>query len=332
MKIIRTNQNLSIDKVDHVFNYLIHLKLRRNRAESTIRTYKKVLTQFQDFLSDKTVLDADELDVIAFLNKNKISNHTFNLYKIVLSGFYKYLSKLDLSIDITEEIFLQNIEKKIYKKPVSSFDIKKLWRFFQQRVDEATASDKEIDLLKAMRNQVAFTLAATTGLRPMSLCELKKGDIAVLRSDEGDDVAGLSYKPKGKENQFVPLEAPVMKYLEKYFDLRSDMSDSDFLICSYSNRSYKAKMRTDSLRNIIISAFRFCGVQKEVNKQYIKFYSLRHTVGTKLTSEYGESIAQDILGHSSRESTRHYNKLARDQKILSSPPSMTKIYGIEEEE
>jgi integrase len=330
----KSSQNLSIEKVDHIFNYILHLKLRRKRAASTCKTYQKVLTQWLIFLSnvDKSVLDASETDVIAFLNKRKLANHTYNLYKVVLSGFYKYLSKLDLSIDITEEIFLQSIEKKIYKKPVSSYDIKVLWRHFQQKVDEAATSDKDRDLLIAMRNQVAFAIAATTGLRPMSMCELIKSDIVVLRADEGHDVAGLSYKPKGKEKQFVTLEAPVVELIEKYFNLRNDFNEPDFIICSYSNISYKKKMNVDSLRKIIIDAFRFCGVQKEINKEYIKFYSLRHTVGTNLTSKYGESVAQDVLGHSSRDSTRHYNKLARDRKLLSSPPSMLEIYGIENEE
>lgn len=164
---------------------------------------------------------------------------------------------------------------------------------------EALLSSVTLDRLTGIRDRAMFEVFYSTGIRRKELCQLKINDIDLDRG------LVMIRHGKGDKDRLIPIGDRALLWVEKYLRecrerfLRSTDEDHLFL-------TLRGPMKPGYMTGIGHRYLKASGVEK---KGACHIY--RHTMAT-LMLEGGASIrhVQEMLGHSSLESTQIYTRVA----------------------
>jgi tyrosine recombinase XerC len=268
--------------------FLDYLENQKNYSKHTIKSYKKDISQFIEFLKEKKISDFENVeyeDFINFIGKLKSSNlkeKTIGRKVASLKSFYKFLvmrkyikknpTLLIKSPKIPERLpnFLTYNEiLKILEIPFN----KKNWQF--------------------LRDKAILEVLYSTGIRVGELVNLKLDDINFV-----DEV--IKVKGKGKKERIVPIGKFALNCLIEYIEKRPNKKEKFLFLNKYGK-----KLTERSVERLVKKYSLLSGINKNVTP-----HTIRHTFATHLLDRGADlRTVQELLGHERITTTQIYTHL-----------------------
>lgn len=306
----------------------------RTLSNETKRTY---VTAIKDFfgVEDLNDITVERMQSVTPFEANdwaerllSIGNSkaTINKKLGALHNFYEFLCRRSVGIMTynpfsTKEgcIRYKNAAKSYSeRRALTSTEVNKIISAIERPDD--VLSEKYISYL---RDLIVIQMLVTTGMRREELAEAKIGDICINSGKHVLRVVG-----KGDKFRFAVIPEPVMDNIEEYMDLRGigygDMEHP--LITSHSRRvKTETFVNAMTIYRVVKKYAEASGVSMDGD---ITPHNMRHTFATT-SLDMGADIAdvQDMMGHSSINTTRRYDHLNRVIKH-STGEMLSRMYGI----
>ncbi len=149
-----------------------------------------------------------------------------------------------------------------------------------------------------LRDLAILMIGVYQGLRVAEICALDRHDVDV------ESLILTVREGKGAKDRILPLHRDVAAVVREYLSSRFDTSPALFL----SRRG--ERISTSQVRRMVKAAAAEAGIAKNVSP-----HKLRHSFATLLL-ERGVNIrvVQELLGHSSLETTQIYTHVAKGPK------------------
>jgi site-specific recombinase XerD len=161
----------------------------------------------------------------------------------------------------------------------------------QEDWEQATSSWKETSLIHA---------SLDAGLRP---CEIKRSTVDWLRLEKRTMIIPKEHAAKNRNNWEVALLDRTVRVLGKWLEekkARQKYDGRDNIWLTREGNPYGSS----SLNYLLDNLLEETGIETE--KRDLKWYSIRHSLGSHMTSEAGLSPTKDQMRHESIEQTKRY--------------------------
>ena len=296
-----------------ITQYLEYLEIERGRSVLTVRNYDRYLQDFAHFAKINNVENPNQITQELIrkyrlaLNRranqdqasDTLSKKTQNYYLIAIRSFLKFLAKKDIATLAPEKIELAKTDE----HQITFLDSDEL---------EELIARPDLTTPQGRRDKAILDLLFSTGLRVSELCNLKKTDINLERSE-------FSVKGKGGKVRVVFLDHESKESLKTFLTHRTDKSD--FLFISYGhtnedkpqesiNSNEDRPITPRSVQRMIQKYTHEAGITKQVTP-----HVLRHSFATDLLMGGADLRAvQALLGHSSITTTQIYTHVT-DQHL-----------------
>jgi site-specific recombinase XerD len=273
--------------------FLIAKEIEEGCATSTIRAYKYDLQMFIGIVGDLEIESPFlHQKVRLFLKKLKEKEYTKKAIarKIAtLRSFFKFLtlnefiSKDPMAIIKTPKI---KIEESL-PKFLNIVEIKDILIKLDNK--------KLFNSKKSQRYYLIIRLLYSTMARVSELCNIKIKDVDFTREY-------IKLRGKGNKERIVPVDQKTLEIIKESLSNRILYETEDFLLVNTRNQKLSPRV----IQNDIKTIKEKCGFSES---KIITPHVFRHTGATHLRrSGMDISELQDILGHSSPNTTRIYAK------------------------
>ncbi len=288
-----SNKNLNREPLDE---YLVHLKIERDLAENSIKSYQRDIEKYMQYLESEKIMDwkvIDRYDIVLFLQKLKeegISNNSVIRMTSSLRQFHQYLRQEKI-MDQDPMQYVETPKKaEVLPKVLSVDEVDKLL----QTPDTA----KPIGL----RDRALLEVMYATGLRISELVELELSELHL-------SMGFIQTIGKGNKERILPIGGEAVNWLNEYL---------------MDGRPIFAKRATEESPYVFLNA-RGGGlsrqgvwknlkktVQKAGIKQNVSPHMLRHSFATHLLENGADlRIVQELLGHSDISTTQIYTHITK---------------------
>lgn len=273
--------------------YITEEKVLHNKSENTLRAYKKDIQQLLDFL-DKLNIEISAIkekhlkDFLQSLKHDNVSKRSVNRKLSSIKGYYRFLSKKEY-IKSNPSENLENSEFKTNLLPIFSVeDILKI----RKLVFEENFSD--------LRDKLVIELLYSSGIRAAELLNLSEG---LFNFNERE------FKVVGKNERIVFYSKNAAEILDRYLEAKKmKFGDSYKREILFVNSS-QDRLSDRSLRRIVDRVVKKAAIQKELSP-----HSLRHSFGAYMVHKgMNLHFLQELMGHSSMESTKLYLDYPKEQ-------------------
>jgi site-specific recombinase XerD len=212
-----------------------------------------------------------------------------NAYLCGVKGFYKWLERARLYVNIFEDIKTLKRDGQVHLRDAATRDQA---REMLASIDTTTAA--------GLRDYALVNLAARCGLR---CCELRRADIEDIRNEQGKRVLWVHGKGRASKDAAVVLtekaEAPIRAWLQA----RGQAEPSAPLFCSFSDRNRGGRLTTRSISSIVKQSFRDIGI----DDPRLSAHSLRHFTVTDAIDHGAQPVqVQAMARHADISTTMNY--------------------------
>lgn len=271
--------------------FVIYLKYLKNYSDFTIRSYKKDIEQYLQFLDkNKLMLDTISRDQIRFFLKelldSGISKRSIKRKVSAIRHYYNFLNE-EKYLDVNPFINLKTAKADLtYPKVLFMDEINTLFEANKKRSDKL-----------AIRDQAILELLYSSGMRVSELCNLNVQEIDFNKRY-------IRVFGKGKKERLVPFSETAKGVMVDYINtLRKDLLSKSDEKTTAMFLDYKGKRITSRGVEYI---FEKIGEKSGV---YISLHphTLRHTFATHLLENGADlRLIQELLGHESINTTQIY--------------------------
>ncbi|EEY35474.1 site-specific tyrosine recombinase/integron integrase [Pseudoleptotrichia goodfellowii] len=287
----------------YVDKFLYYEEVITGKSYNTIKSYKKDIMQFIDYLNEYEEIDEFEnvetitfRSFIAYLNSTSkennderkvVSKRSINRKISALRTFFKYLQeKKIVKTNKVNYITMPKFEKEL-PNVLGREDINKL--------RDAVNTSK----ITGIRDRLIIELLYSSGIRASELIDLNEYMINIEERE-------LRVIGKGNKERITFFSENSKKWLEKYIEEKKEKYSNYTKDVVFAN-SKGEKLTTRSLRRLIADYAKKAGLQKEVTP-----HVFRHTFATELLNN-GVDIRylQELLGHSSISTTQVYTHVSK---------------------
>ena len=287
----------------YVDKFLYYEEVITGKSYNTIKSYKKDIMQFIDYLNEYEEIDEFEnvetitfRSFIAYLNSTSkennderkvVSKRSINRKISALRTFFKYLQeKKIVKTNKVNYITMHKFEKEL-PNVLGREDINKL--------RDAVNTSK----ITGIRDRLIIELLYSSGIRASELIDLNEYMINIEERE-------LRVIGKGNKERITFFSENSKKWLEKYIEEKKKKYSNYTKDVVFAN-SKGEKLTTRSLRRLIADYAKKAGLQKEVTP-----HVFRHTFATELLNN-GVDIRylQELLGHSSISTTQVYTHVSK---------------------
>lgn len=287
---------------------VIYLEIEKKCSAHTIRSYKKSLELFIDFIKEKKAIPLSEI-TFQIIDKNLVvefltyleetrdcSSSTRNQRLNCIRSFYKYCAM--------EDIAMVSYYEEITKVPaVKQEDT--LTQYMSQKAIETVLKQPNISTPKGKRDAFLMLFLYKTGVRVQELVDIKIKDIKF------DTQSSVLLHGKGNKVRSIPIRDSLLTHLKNYFVyFHKDESiySSQYLFYTVRNGA-KKRMTEDNVRQLVkkygIKAREKC---KEVPEN-VHPHLFRHSCAMLLYQNGVDlTLISQWLGHSNFETTLIYAK------------------------
>lgn len=304
--------------------YISYVRTVRRYSERTVDVYTRVISDFQDFVSDVSGQEQfDDTILLEFLNYQTIRSYevhmldsgkykprTVNLHISVLSGFCRFLMKDGLLK--SNPVRLVHRPKQEKRLPVfyREEDMTDYFERSQESLSEATLKALEFECSKESRNgkalsalydkllaRVMVSTLYNTGIRRAELIGMNVGDV-----DFGRNV--IKVRGKGDKKREIPMIISLSQEILLYLDAVEMMVGKE--------RSLKEPLFVTSKGKRIYPVIVDRLVKKELGEVAgvtgkKSPHCLRHSLATGLLNQDADlNSIKELLGHSSLAATQVY--------------------------
>ncbi len=305
----KSYEGTNVEKLTvYIEKFLYYEEVILGKSYNTIRSYRKDLYQFIDYLENyEEIEDFNEIETItirsfiAYLNSGDsssdsgmgkakikpVSKRSINRKISALRTFFKYLmEKKVVRTNKASYITMPKFEKEL-PNILSKEDLNKL--------REVIKTEKIIGI----RDRTIIEMLYSSGMRAGELLDLSEYMINI--SEREVRVIG-----KGDKERITFFSETARKWLEKYIEEKRKAYRNYNMETVFTN-SKGEKLTTRSLRRLISDYAEKAGLKKEVTP-----HVFRHSFATELLNN-GVDIRylQELLGHSSISTTQVYTHVSK---------------------
>ena len=251
-------------------------------SKKTIENYRLELKIFSEKVKKKTQ-DITTSDIRVYLGSlNHLKMSTIGTKLSVLKSFFSWLS--------AEEI--------IQKDPTAKLKSPKI----EKRLPKALTIE-ELELIRescqTIRQRALVEVMYATGCRLAEVQQLNKNAINLQKM-------AMSVIGKGNKEREVYLSFKALYHLKKYLTSRTD--DCEALMVTERKPYHRLSKR--GIQREIEAIAKTAGLDKKVSP-----HVMRHTFATLTLNNGAELVAvQELLGHSSPETTLRYARITEERK------------------
>jgi len=280
---------------DYIHDFIEHLEVEGGRMPKTAENYDFYLQRFLEFAGDIKV-DTIDNELIRkyrlWLNRHEnergenLAKITQSYHLIALRGFFKYLSKRDISSLSPDKIELP----KTARKQVTFLHYDEIQRLIEQ-IDVSEEA--------GLRDRAIIELLFSSGLRVSELVNLNRDHINTKRRE-------FMVRGKGQKDRPVFISETAADWVEQYIAMRQDSLAPLFISYSRNTETNTSgdyrRLSARSIQRAINKYARLAGITKHVSP-----HTLRHSFATDLLMN-GADIrsVQTMLGHSDISTTQIY--------------------------
>ena len=279
--------------IDEFMNYV---SVERGLAKNTLLAYRRDLTKYIDYLSQKSIKTANGV------NREHVSNFMFDLKKHGMSATTICRSLAAVKM-FHRFLVRENLAK---EDPTTLVDTPKLWKRVPSvltlaEVESmiAAASGKKV---QQIRDQAILEILYASGLRVSELSDLKTTSIDY-------DVGFVRAVGKGSKERIIPLGMKAREAVQRYLLrarpqlLKNQTNDVLFL----------SRLGKKISRQSLWAVIKFYARKTNIKKT-IKPHTLRHTFATHLL-EHGADLrsVQEMLGHADISTTQVYTHVDKER-------------------
>ena len=279
--------------IDEFMNYI---SVERGLAKNTLLAYRRDLTKYIDYLSQKGVKTSPHVsrehvsDFMFDLKKHDMSAVTICRNLAAVKMFHRFLVR-------------ENLAK---EDPTTLVDTPKLWKripsvLTQKEIESmiAAASGKKA---QQVRDQAILEIFYASGLRVSELADLKTTSINY-------EVGFVRAVGKGSKERIIPLGKKAREAVQRYLLrarpqlLKNQTNDVLFL----------SRLGKKISRQSLWAVIKFYARKANIKKT-IKPHTLRHTFATHLL-EHGADLrsVQEMLGHADISTTQIYTHVDKER-------------------
>jgi len=269
--------------------YLTYIKLEKKLSQNTILNYKLDLENYKDYLSNKKILDFNDITLeiinnyLKKLSQDGLNSRSIRRHITSIKEFHKYLVKFKkIKNDVTVNIDSIKISQKL-PNIISSEDLNCILNI-------------DLDSAFKYRDKAMLELMYGSGLRVSELVNL-----TIYSIDLENDI--ILIEGKGNKERIVPISKYAKKAIIDYLEIRNSLikkqnKTEDKLFLNNHGRGITRHGFNYILQNILAS---------NNIKSNITPHSLRHTFATDLLNNGADlRCIQELLGHSDLTTTRIY--------------------------
>jgi len=275
----------------NVNEFYDYLSVEKRYSINTIKSYKRDLSDFYNYLKSQHVEIVDELiikDYLAYLYTNNKSKKTVARRISSIKSYYKYLNKkFNINCDFLKTIKTPKKDKLlpqlIYKEEL-------------QKILEYSPEGKF-----SFRNKAIIFLLYSSGVRVSELCNITLSSINL-------EERYLIVTGKGNKTRVCPFSKSCKMALGNYITVeRNNIAKED---CNYLFiNKFGKKISTRAIEMLIKDlSIKLLGNNK------LHPHLFRHTYATNLLNNGADlRVVQELLGHSSLITTQVYTHLAKEE-------------------
>tara|TARA_B100000242_G_scaffold291868_1_gene266033 strand:- start:619 stop:1566 length:948 start_codon:yes stop_codon:yes gene_type:complete len=294
--IIIFNDNELNNVLTEYFDYLKSKSL----SENTIKNYFRDLIEYFNYLNQnnlsafKSIKPEHIRKMLSFLIDRGFSKLSISRKISAIKSYLTFLEKFNYSSDNFSELITIPKKTRSLPKVMTEKEINQLIKHV------------EINTKKNLRDDALIELLYSTGLRVTEVANLKIGDINFEKSEikilgKGNKQRVVIFNNKSKEK--------IIKYLKNDKRLISLKTEALF------QNKFKQSLSPRSIQRLLKKYLNFSGI----NSKY-STHTLRHTFATHLLEGGADiKVIQQLLGHSSPETTKIYTHL--------SSPALKNVYN-----
>ena len=290
------NDNELNNVLTEYFDYLKSKSL----SENTIKNYFRDLIEYFNYLDQnnlsafKSIKPEHIRKMLSFLIDRGFSKLSISRKISAIKSYLTFLEKFNYSSDNFSELITIPKKTRSLPKVMTEKEINQLIKHV------------EINTKKNLRDDALIELLYSTGLRVSEVANLKIGDINFEKSEikilgKGNKQRVVIFNNKSKEK--------IIKYLKNDKRLISLKTEALF------QNKFKQSLSPRSIQRLLKKYLNFSGI----NSKY-STHTLRHTFATHLLEGGADiKVIQQLLGHSSPETTKIYTHL--------SSPALKNVYN-----
>lgn len=304
---------MELSSENYLDDWLIFKRSNENCAITTVNKYRGYLLRLDEFLENKSLLEATFEDLETFsgihLHKEGAAPSSRRAVVAAVRSYYSWLFERSyIKSNPSEKIVYP---KRNYKVPIA----------MGLKESERLLMAPDISTFKGLRDAAILAMFIGTGARLSGIRNLNQDDLIPFEY-EGVMRLAVRFKEKGDKERIIPLPAETILLLRAYLghdDLkqidRSLPGGNQVLFVNLKNNftpSYEHHGESRRLSNRGIQAMieKYCD-QVGIPKTMAHAHAMRHLVGAELSEESAtEFEMMAILGHAKAETTAIYSKLA----------------------
>jgi integrase/recombinase XerD len=281
--------------------FLNHLQIERGLAANSIAAYRRDLTKFAMFLSNKPLADVVPETITEFettLREAKLSVASINRVDSTLRSFFKHLQQeygyADPTLEISPKKSARRLPKALTIAQIVSM------------IDAALRDGQPI----TVRDKAMLELLYSSGARVSELIGINMSDLSTIETDDGI-ITTLKLRGKGSKERIVPLGSFAAKAIENYLvRVRPDLaSKSSKTTSALFLNSRGSRISRQSAWQMVLDAAEAAGVTEHVSP-----HVFRHSYATHLLDGGADiRVVQELLGHASVTTTQIYTLITIDK-------------------
>jgi len=286
--------------------YLRELQAVGNRSVYTIRNYRNDIGHFLSYCEEEGIEPLETTrqvfrTYLGTLHEKGMVAASITRRTSTVHGFYKYL----LREGATGKDLLYGVA--LPKKP------KRLPKVLDQTVIEALMGAPDLSTPQGMRDRAIFELLYGGGLRISELVGLDTGQVDL-------EYGAAIIRGKGAKERMVLFGRPATDAVDAYLQSARPRLASGPEPALFLNRS-GGRLTARSVQSIIKRHALGAGIMQDVHP-----HLLRHSFATHLLDGGADlRIVQDLLGHSSANTTQIYTHVSRARQAEVTAAAWAKI-------
>lgn len=276
--------------------YLIELNINQHKSINTILAYTRLIEKYQNYLIKLNYEKIESIkleDIALFINRNfsNVKANSIAQYISIIKSFHNYISE---RYDLVNPTQYLDSPKKIINLPVYATiqEIDAIMNTFTQE------NKDQVD-------HAILELIYATGLRVSECCDLKVNNINFENKF-------LTITGKGNKTRIVPINKWSFNIIKRYYDTIRPVINKynyDYLFVNiYGKKIYREYVERMLKKHCLLAK-----IDKPVTP-----HKLRHSFATHLLQGGADlRVIQELLGHSSINTTEIYTHIEKQQLFKS---------------
>ena len=278
--------------------YLSFLEKEKGYSTNTIRSYRRDLEDFNEFITEYYPhLTIEEIGYpqgryyLSFLQKKGLAKSTLARKSVSLRSFFKYLKRDEQIEDNTIALLKTPKKGKRLPKVLSEVAVESFFEDFLNGSDPI-----------ALRDRAIFELLYSSGLRISELVSLNVSDAADLVKNPILRIIG-----KGQKERIVPVGKMAREAIHRYLDhSRNILSQRNPEETALFLNQKGSRLTARGVDFLLEEYFKKGALQYKVSA-----HVLRHSFATHMLDNGADlKVIQELLGHESLSTTQVYTEVS----------------------